>query len=205
MLAPYRDRLEIVELVTGMSVVSDVDVILYDTFARGQAADADLEKLCRDAKVVVFTWSRDELSVNHAAAAGAVGVLWKGLGAEDIVDAIEKISDGHTWRTAQPGGLRQQLDGGWPGRDQGLSAREAEVLALVTQGLSNQEIADRLYLSINSIKTYIKTSYRKLNVSRRSQAVAWCLLNGFEPVEQRVFVLQESPSDRPGNANHDRA
>ena len=46
------------------------------------------------------------------------------------------------------------------------------MLALITQGLSNQEIADRTYLSINSVKTYIRTAYRKIGVTRRSQAVA---------------------------------
>ena len=75
--------------------------------------------------------------------------------------------------------------GDWPGREQGLSARESEVLALITQGLSNQEIAERTYLSINSVKTYIRTGYRKIGVSRRSQAVAWGMRHGFEPDRMR--------------------
>ena len=56
-----------------------------------------------------------------------------------------------------------------------LSRREAQVLHLVSEGLSNQEIADRLYLSINSVKTYIRTAYGKIGVSRRVQAVAWAI------------------------------
>ena len=71
--------------------------------------------------------------------------------------------------------------GVWPGQSQGLTARESEVLSLITQGLSNQEIADRCYLSINSVKTYIRTAYRKMGVTRRSQAVLWGLAHGFEP------------------------
>ena len=47
------------------------------------------------------------------------------------------------------------------------------MLALITQGLSNQEIAERSYLCINSVKTYIRTAYRKIGVTRRAQAVAW--------------------------------
>src|SRR5919107_390582 len=51
--------------------------------------------------------------------------------------------------------------GDWPGRAEGLTAREAEVIALITQGLSNIEIAEKAILSINSIKSYIRSAYRK--------------------------------------------
>ena len=63
-----------------------------------------------------------------------------------------------------------------------LSRREAQVLHLVSEGLGNQEIADLLYLSINSVKTYIRSAYRKLGVSSRAQAVAWGVQHGF-PVD----------------------
>ena len=59
------------------------------------------------------------------------------------------------------------------------------MLALITQGLSNQEIAERSYLSINSVKTYIRTAYRKIGVTRRSLAVGWGLRNGFVPDRAR--------------------
>ena len=68
-----------------------------------------------------------------------------------------------------------------PARSTGLTAREAEIIALITQGLSNQEIAERSYLSINSVKTYIRTAYRKIGVERRAQAVLWGIKHGFEP------------------------
>ena len=59
--------------------------------------------------------------------------------------------------------------------------RQAEIIALITQGLSNQDIAQRSYLSINSVKTYIRTAYRKMNVASRSQAVLWGVSHGFQP------------------------
>ena len=71
--------------------------------------------------------------------------------------------------------------GDWPGKAAGLSSREAEIIALITQGLSNQDIADRAYLSINSVKTYIRSAYRKMQVTTRSQAVLWGVENGFRP------------------------
>ena len=60
----------------------------------------------------------------------------------------------------------------------GLSRREIDVLHLIACGLSNQEIADTLYLSINSVKTYIRAAYRRVGVVRRSQAVAWSVPRG---------------------------
>ncbi|MCD4534541.1 LuxR C-terminal-related transcriptional regulator [Nocardioides sp. cx-169] len=62
-----------------------------------------------------------------------------------------------------------------------LSARESEIVALIVQGLSHQEIAETAFLSINSVKTYIRTAYRKMGVTRRSQAVGWAIQHGFAP------------------------
>nr|WP_227464364.1 LuxR C-terminal-related transcriptional regulator [Nocardioides lijunqiniae] len=62
-----------------------------------------------------------------------------------------------------------------------MSSRETEILSLIVRGLSNQEIADAAYLSINSVKTYIRTAYKKMGVTRRSQAVVWAMQHGFEP------------------------
>jgi len=63
----------------------------------------------------------------------------------------------------------------------GLSPRETDVLRLVTLGMSNHEIAAELFLSVNSIKTYIRSAYRKIGVTTRPQVVAWCVRHGFPP------------------------
>jgi DNA-binding CsgD family transcriptional regulator len=60
----------------------------------------------------------------------------------------------------------------------GLTGREVEVLELIAEGLTNQEIADRVYISINSVKTYIRSAYRKIGVNSRSQAAVWGLQHG---------------------------
>ena len=62
------------------------------------------------------------------------------------------------------------------------------MLALIAQGLSNQEIADGAFLSINSVKTYIRSAYRKIGVQRRTQAVLWATRNGFVPNRSRVIL-----------------
>jgi NarL family two-component system response regulator LiaR len=59
-----------------------------------------------------------------------------------------------------------------------LSAREVQVLVLIAEGLTNQEIADRVFVSINSVKTYVRSAYRKIGVNSRSQAAVWGLQHG---------------------------
>jgi DNA-binding NarL/FixJ family response regulator len=191
MLAPHRDRVSVVELDSSLPVLSDVDVILYDTFAAIQGDGVDLDDLVHggDARVVIFSWNLDEELVRAALERGAAGYLSKGLDAEQVVAGIEAVQRGETVTPPESTDSGERAaNGEWPGRELGLSAREAEVLALITQGLSNQEIAQRTYLSINSVKTYIRTAYRKIDVTRRSQAVAWGMRHGFEPDRVRSVV-----------------
>jgi NarL family two-component system response regulator LiaR len=190
MLAPYRERVSVVELDSSLPVISDVDVILYDTFAAVQGDGVDVEELARgsEARVVIFSWNIDAALVRMALERGASGYLSKGLDAEQVVSGIEAVHRGETVAPPEVEVSERDAAGEWPGREFGLSARESEVLALITQGLSNQEIAGRTYLSINSVKTYIRTAYRKIEVNRRSQAVAWGMRHGFEPDHVRSVV-----------------
>lgn len=190
MLAPHHDRVGIIELDSGVPVVSNVDVILYDTFGQVQGDGVDLDVLVRgsDARVVIFSWNVQPDLVRAAVLRGASGYLSKSMPADQIVSGIEAVHRGETVVPPETASLADAAAvGDWPGREQGLTAREAEVIALITQGLSNQEIAERTYLSINSVKTYIRTAYRKIEVGRRSQAVAWGMRNGFEPDRLRVI------------------
>ena len=112
--------------------------------------------------------------------------LAKTLPAYDLVTAIEAIADGEIVISDAPPRSRPAVGLDWPGRTEGLTDREAEVLALITQGLSNKEIAARVYLSINSIKTYIRSAYRKIDASSRTQAAIWGLEHGFKPDSLRT-------------------
>jgi len=77
--------------------------------------------------------------------------------------------------------VRTPDDSTYPGKAEGLSRRESGVLALIVQGRSNQEIASELFLSVNSVKTYIRSAYRKIGANHRAQAVVWALQHGFVP------------------------
>lgn len=59
-----------------------------------------------------------------------------------------------------------------------LTPRELDMMTLITQGYSNQEIAESLYLGMNSVKTYIRGAYRKIGATRRSHAIIWGFQQG---------------------------
>jgi len=194
LLEPFSDRISVVELDSGLPVLQDVDVVLYDTFGQAQGEALDLDVLFSDggAKVAIFSWNVQPELVHRSLELGASAYLTKGMDAEALVQALEDVHDG---KTVVPSGVavRDRVAGDWPGKDFGLSAREAEIIALITQGLSNQEIAQRSYLSINSVKTYIRTAYRKMGVASRSQAVLWGVRNGFQPDVARMVSPKETP------------
>jgi DNA-binding NarL/FixJ family response regulator len=186
-LKDFKDRVEVVEINADTEVVSDVDVILYDTFGQAQGNGVQMDDLVRggSARVVVFSWNVQPELVEETMARGAAGYVPKSVTAGDLVDAIEKV---HRGGSVRPGTTEPTDDatGSWPGRKFGLTPRESEVIALITQGLSNREIAERTYLSVNSVKTHVRTAYRKIDVDRRSKAVMWGVRHGFSPDRMRV-------------------
>ena len=181
MLAPYADQLSVVEIGANTDVISDVDIALYDTYGQDEGALESIRQPLNAnhvGKLVVYTWNHSPALVQAAEAAGVDGLLSKTLGADDLVQQLLQIANGErilTYPDQSGADLGPQSDSRatWPGREEGLTMREAEMIALISQGLSNAEIAGRTYLSPNSVKSYIRSAYRKIGVQRRSQAVAW--------------------------------
>lgn len=83
--------------------------------------------------------------------------------------------------------------GRWPGDDVGLSARESEVLAMICRGLGNAEIAVLSQISVNTVKTYIRSCYRKIGAETRTQAVIWGRSNGFILRPRRTTIPPRGP------------
>ena len=81
----------------------------------------------------------------------------------------------------------------WPGRGEGLTDRESEILAMITQGKCNAEVAAFTYLSPNTVKSYIRTIYRKIGVASRTQAVLWGVNHGFSPDHNRIEYWRAGP------------
>jgi DNA-binding NarL/FixJ family response regulator len=189
LLDRYRDRVVVTEIDLTEPVAEDVDIALYDNFAQGEADHDDIEALIASPqaqRVVVYTWNFDDDLVQAALTKGTDGYLSKALPASDLVDALERVHGGEVVVSEAPNRGRLSVGQDWPGRSEGLTERESEILALITQGRTNSEIGAITYLSINSIKTHIRSAYRKIGATSRTQAVLWGIEHGFRPDHRRV-------------------
>lgn len=160
MLRAASDDIEVVEMDAGLPVETKVDIALYDTFAQGQGDSPGVEELVADPKVdkvVVYSWNLDRPLVENALALGVAAYLSKTLTGDELVGALRAVQSGDIVVSPQPGD-EPVVQGDWPGRQDGLTAREAEIVALITQGFSNADIARLASLSINSVKSYIRSS-----------------------------------------------
>jgi len=197
MLEPYRDRVAVVEIDLNEPVREGVDIALYDTFAQPESDHPDVRTLLDNpqaSKVVIYTWSFAPRLVQAARALGVHGYLAKSLPARDLVAALEAVHAGEPVISATPRRVPSAPGLTWPGQGEGLTDRESEILALITQGRSNAEVAALSYLSPNTVKSYIRSIYRKIDVRSRTQAVLWGVNNGFTPDHHRIDGWRGPPS-----------
>jgi len=179
--------LAVVELDSLPASSKEVDLALFDLFAANQRAVLDLHRLLdltQAGKLVVYSWSLTAELIELARAVGVSGYLAKTMAAPELAEALIRIHRGERVY-ALPAELDDDIRTDWLGRKEGLSARESEVLALINRGLSNDDITKRLYLSINSVKSYIRSAYRKMGVLSRTRALLWGQEHGFQPQPKR--------------------
>ncbi|MEO5662037.1 MAG: response regulator transcription factor [Nocardioides sp.] len=176
MLHDHVEHLELVSL--NGPILEAIDIALYDSFGSPRDPGSDIARLLADArirKVVIYTSNFQPWLATDLLEQGASGYLSKSLPSDQLVAALTAINEGHVVVAPQP---THATEGNWPGHESGLTEREAEVLSLISMGLSNDDIADQLALSINSVKSYIRSAYRKIDVDSRTQAVLWSVANG---------------------------
>ncbi len=166
----------------------DPDIVMSDVRLRGSSSGLDLCRKLVEAdptrRVVLLSAYDDELYLFQAMRAGAAGYLLKWIDGEELVRQLERAAAGET--VVDPGmagravasAARLQAGEFWPGASRGLSQRESEVLALLVAGLSNRAIAAKLVLGEETIKSHVRSIFRKLDVGDRSGAVAVALREG---------------------------
>jgi DNA-binding NarL/FixJ family response regulator len=196
MLDRYRDRVVIVEIDANEPVKDVADIVLYDSFAQPESDRDEISALVanpRAHRVVVYTWNFHPDLIQSARRQGVHGYLSKTLSARDLVAALEAVHAGEIVISDAPPRARSAVGLDWPGRAEGLTDRESEILALITQGRSNAEVAMLTFLSPNTIKSYIRTIYRKIGVASRTQAVLWGVDHGFTPDHHRIEHWRGGP------------
>jgi DNA-binding NarL/FixJ family response regulator len=192
----YRDRVVVAEIDANEAVEDAVDIVLYDSFAQPESDHDEIAALVanpRARRVVVYTWNFHPDLIDSARQHGAHGYLSKTLPARELVAALEAVHAGQTVVSEVPPRSRSAVGLDWPGRGEGLTDREAEVLALITQGKSNAAVAALMYLSPNTVKSYIRSVYRKIGVASRTQAVLWGVEHGFTPDHRRIEHWRGGP------------
>jgi DNA-binding NarL/FixJ family response regulator len=196
MLYPYRDRVIVAEIDSNRPLDDAVDIALYDSFAQPESDHDEIGVLLRNPRarrVVVYTWNFHPDLVKLAQDMGVHGYLSKTLPARDLVAALETVHSGETVITEAPQRAKSAIGLDWPGRREGFTDRESEILALITQGKSNAEVASLTYLSPNTVKSYIRNIYRKFGVGSRTKAVLWGVDHGFAPDYHRIDHWRGGP------------
>ena len=115
------ERIDVVETGASEPVVSDVDIVLYDTFAQIQGTGIDLEDFVRDsgAKVVIYSWNLEPSLIEQAIAGGARGYLSKVLTGPEIVAALARVMAGEIVILPGDNETSEGGAGDWPGRSPG--------------------------------------------------------------------------------------
>ena len=196
MLDGYRDRVLIAEIDATEPLHDAVDIVLYDSFAQPESDHDEIEVLVdnpRARRLVIYTWNFHPALIASARKVGARGYLSKTLPARDLVNALEAVHAGDIVISEPPTRGHSAIGADWPGRGEGLTDREAEILALITQGKNNADVAALTYLSPNTIKSYVRTIYRKIEVDSRTQAVLWGVNHGFTPDHHRIDHWRGGP------------
>src|SRR5262249_40917805 len=215
MLAPHRERVEMVGAVPATVLESsgppvDADVALVDVDQHG-AGGLDMVSglMAANPKVrtVIFTNDAEERRLFEALRLGVSGYLLKSMGSAAVADHLARAADGEVvvdptmatriakWAAGQEQGSS------WPGVQLGLSRRESEVLDLLVHGRSNGRIAIELVVGTETVKTHLRSIYRKLGVNSRAQAVAAALRQGVfaDGDAEHLAAVSAGPVEAPAD------
>lgn len=167
---------EAVEAVANQSI----DLVIMDVSLgkgmSGIAATKAIKEASAETKVLVLTMFTDPATVTEAVRAGADGYLSKGSSSEAVQSAITDVMEG---RSVLDPNVTRGVFGRLGDKDpNALSDREMGILQEISQGQSTREVAEKVFLSEETVKTYLKQIFRKLGVRDRTEAVAEAFRRG---------------------------
>ncbi len=199
MLSGYQN-LAIEQVLIGETEVHPTDVLLIDTFGGASDLLSRMKSSVDDpnvGSVVLYTFTVTQPLVDWARSVGLSGVISKATHSDELVTLIEQASTGQFVVSLGP--QDRTMDESAP-LIKDLSFREAEVLALMAAGRTNAEIAETLYLSVETIKTYVSRLFAKIDVRNRTEAALWAARVGLGRLDDQR-VLETKPADQDENAN----
>lgn len=157
---------------------SDPQVALVDIRLKDNTSGIDGVRVISNyfpaVRTLIFTVFEDEDKIFESICAGACGYILKTSSPEEIVTSLISLYAGGAPMTPAIANkalqiFRQKLNPSIP--EYGLTAREREILQALTEGLSYQKIADKLYIHISTVRTHISSIYQKLHVNSKIEAV----------------------------------
>ena len=176
-----------------IDVISDLkpDIVLLDITMPemdGIRAIQPIREKSPKTKPLMLTASMDEAMIFKALKAGAKGYLSKDACISDLIRAIHAVHQGELWverklmaRFLDEEAVPDSKAEDPPGRTtEGLTPREQEVLRLLTTGSTNKEIGEALFISEKTVKSHLNSVFRKLNVTRRLQAILYAISRGLK-------------------------
>lgn len=157
-----------------------IDVVLMDVnlgpAMNGIEATRRIKEMTPRIKVLILTMFTDPGTVAEAVKAGADGYLSKGASRDAVTQAIHDVAEG---RSVLDPNVTEGIFGRISGKDpQALSDRELTVLQELSHGRTTREVAERIHVSEETVKTYLKQIFRKLGVHDRTEAVAEAFRRG---------------------------
>jgi DNA-binding NarL/FixJ family response regulator len=190
LLSRDSTRAVVVEAPVGVGHLTGHDVVVLDLLEDLAAYRSPMPKelarlLAARVPVVALTCQQTSHLAEIALAMGVSGIVHLDANAEGLLQAVERAGAGGTTTSTA---YRRTAGAARAGTR--LTDREISVLELVGAGLLNREIADELFLSLNTVKTYIRLAYRKIGVTRRAEAVLWAVHHDLGP---------RSPAARDGD------
>ena len=169
-----------------MRELPDVMVLDIAMPGSGLAAAGRIGDACPATRIVMLTVSEDEDDILAAVKAGAAAYVLKGAGASELIDVIRAVHAGEVYvAPALAWGMLREMSAPRAGPYDDLTAREREVLELVAEGLSNQEIGERLGLAEKTIKHHMTNILGKLHVRSRVEAALLVARGGLPPANDR--------------------
>jgi DNA-binding NarL/FixJ family response regulator len=153
------------------------DVVLMDIHLPGEtgiACTARLKEVLPGLQVIMLTVYRNQELIFQALQAGACGYLLKRSSPEELLKAIAEVRSGGAPMTSEIARMvveAFQKKPASPASAEALTTRESEILALLSEGLSNKEIAERVAISYDTVRAHLRHIYEKLHVRGRTEAV----------------------------------